>query len=57
MWKSYVDLVTAMEYARRETTVIAYARADGRPYRQGLEYHLARCVSFRFEPVIPAQLD
>ena len=57
LWKSYVDLVTAMEYARREITGAAYAGADSRPYQQGRSTTWLRYASFRFEPVLPAELD
>jgi superfamily II DNA or RNA helicase len=57
LWKSYVDLVTSMEYARRETTSTPYAGNDSRPYRQGRSTTWLRYVSFRFEPVLPAELD
>jgi superfamily II DNA or RNA helicase len=57
LWKSYVDLVTAMEYARREITSTPYAGDNSRPYRQGRSTTWLRYISFRFEPVLPAELD
>ena len=35
LWKSYVDLITAMEYARRELAGTPYAAASSRPYQRG----------------------
>jgi superfamily II DNA or RNA helicase len=57
LWKSYVDLVTAMEYARREITGTPYAGDESRPYREGRSTTWLRYVSFRFEPVLPPELD
>jgi hypothetical protein len=57
LWKSYVDLVTAMEYARREITATPYAGEDSRPYRPGRSTTWLRYVSFRFEPVLPVGFD
>jgi superfamily II DNA or RNA helicase len=57
LWKSYVDLVAAMEYARREITETPYAGGDSRPYRPGRSTTWLRYVSFQFEPIIPAELD
>jgi hypothetical protein len=46
-----------MEYARREITATPYAGGDSRPYRPGRSTTWLRYVSFRFEPVLPADLD
>lgn len=55
--RSYVDLVTAMEYARREIQRTPYANQERRDYRQGHETTWLQYVSFSFEPVIPTELD
>ncbi len=57
LWKSYVDLITAMEYARREIIGTPYAADTSRPYRRGRSTTWLRYVSLRFRPVVPAQLS
>jgi len=57
VWKSYVDLVTAMEYARREIMGTPYAGQSSRPYRKGLSTTWLRYVTLSFAPTVPAVLD
>jgi hypothetical protein len=55
-WKSYVDLIQAMEYARREIFAIEYAGADQRPYSKPVGTTWLRYVTLTYSPSIPAEL-
>jgi hypothetical protein len=57
LWKSYVDLITAMEYARRELAGTPYAAASSRPYQRRRSTTWLRYVSFNFRPTIPPALS
>lgn len=57
LWKSYVDLITAIEYARREIHRIPYAGQDERNYRASRGTTWLRYVTFVFEPAVPEQLQ
>lgn len=57
LWKSYIDLVAAIEYARRELTHTTYAGHERRNYRDNLGSTWLRYVSFAFSPAVPAELD
>jgi superfamily II DNA or RNA helicase len=56
-WRSYVDLVHAMEYARREIVGIEYAGANSRSYSKPLGTTWLRYATFTFAPAVPAELD
>lgn len=56
-WKAYIDLVEAMEYARREIYGEPYAGASGRAYRRGLSTTWLRYVTFAFRPTVSAELE
>ena len=56
-WESYVDLVAAIEYARRELTHTPYYRGERRDYRDNLGSTWLRYVSFAFTPTVPPDLD
>lgn len=56
LWKSYVDLITAMEYARRELAGAPYAGKNSRPYQRGRSTTWLRYVSFHFRPSVPPAL-
>ena len=57
LWKSVVDLVEAMEYARRELLAIPYAAQDARGYRPNVGSTWLRYVTFTFAPVVPVELE
>jgi superfamily II DNA or RNA helicase len=57
LWKSYVDLVTAMEYARREIRGVPYSGADERDYHANLGTTWLRYETLTFEPAVPALLE
>lgn len=57
LWRSYVDLVPAMEFARREIHGAPAADQDNRGYRKGLHTTWLRYVTLTFAPVVPAALD
>jgi hypothetical protein len=56
-WKAYVDLVEAMEYARREIHGEEYAGSASRPYRPGLSTTWLRYATVAFRPAVPADLE
>jgi superfamily II DNA or RNA helicase len=57
LWKSYVDLITAMEYARREINRVAYAGAEERDYKQNRGTTWLKYVTLKFEPAVPEALQ
>ena len=57
LWKSYVDLVHAMEYARREISGIPYAGADSRPYSKPVGTTWLHYITFTHVPTVPVELD
>lgn len=57
LWKSYVDLVEAMEYARRELHGIPYSAMESRGYKEHLGSTWLRYITFFFAPVIPIELE
>ena len=56
-WKSYVDLITAMEYARREINRVPYAGAEGRDYRSNRGTTWLKYVTLSFDPAVPGALQ
>jgi superfamily II DNA or RNA helicase len=56
-WKSYVDLITAMEYARREINRIPYAGAEDRSYRSNRGTTWLKYVRLSFDPAVPEALQ
>jgi type III restriction/modification enzyme restriction subunit len=56
LWKSYVDLITAMEYARREINQVPYAGAAERDYHKNRGTTWLRYVTLEFEPAVPEAL-
>jgi hypothetical protein len=56
-WKSYVDLITAMEYARREIERVPYAGQERRHYRLNRGTTWLRYVTLTFAPAVPRELD
>ena len=57
LWKSYVDLVHAMEYARREIQGTEYADATSRPYRKSIGTTWLRYITLAYVPKVPAELE
>ncbi len=57
LWKSYVDLIAAIEYARREIHRIPYAGREERNYRASHGTTWLRYVTFVFEPAVPDRLQ
>jgi superfamily II DNA or RNA helicase len=57
LWKSYVDLITAMEYARREINGTEYADQNSRPYRRNLSTTWIKYVTLKFAPAVPVALQ
>jgi hypothetical protein len=57
LWKSYVDLIEAMEYARRELLGIPYAAQEARRYKPNVGSTWLRYVTFAFAPVVPFELE
>jgi superfamily II DNA or RNA helicase len=57
LWRSYGELIPAMEYARRELQGIEYQGQDSRGYRPGHATTWLRYVTFRFRPSVPPALD
>jgi hypothetical protein len=57
LWKSYVDLITAMEYARREIERIPYAGGAERKYRANRGTTWLRYVTVAFAPTVPEELE
>lgn len=57
LWKSYVDLIAAMEYSRRELQRIPYAAQAARGYKENLGSTWLRYVTLSFVPVIPVELE
>lgn len=57
LWKSYVDLIAAMEYARREINGTEYADQSSRPYRRNLSTTWLKYVTLKFDPAVPATLQ
>jgi hypothetical protein len=56
-WKSYMDMLAAMEYARKELARIPYEGATGRVYLPNLGTSWLKYVSFEYSPVLPRSLD
>ena len=57
LWKSYVDLIAAMEYARRELQGSEYADQDSRGYQRNLSTTWLRYITLKFAPVVPTELQ
>jgi hypothetical protein len=57
LWKSYVDLISAMEFARREINGVPYADEASRGYRRGLHTTWLRYITLTFVPAVPPVLD
>lgn len=57
LWKSYVDLIEAAEYARREITGSDYADQASRPYRRNLSTTWLKYVTLKFDPALPSELQ
>ena len=57
LWKSYVDLVHAMEYARREIQGTEYANAASRPYRKSIGTTWLRYITLTYLPRISPELE
>lgn len=57
LWKSYVDLIAAMEYARRELLGSEYADRDSRRYQPNLSTTWLRYVTLKYAPVVPNELQ
>ncbi|MGV3527186.1 MAG: DEAD/DEAH box helicase [Candidatus Sericytochromatia bacterium] len=57
LWKSYVDLISAMEYARREINGVNYAGDAGRPFQRGLSTTWLRYVTFKYSAEVPQKLE
>jgi len=56
LWRSYVDLVTAMEYARREIDRVPYAGAEERDYHRNRGTTWLKYVTLQFDPAVPEAL-
>jgi superfamily II DNA or RNA helicase len=57
LWKSYIDLILAAEYARKEITQSPYYGRENRPYRLGLNTTWLRYITLKFVPQLPTELD
>jgi hypothetical protein len=57
LWRSYGELIPAMEYARRELQDVEYQGQRSRGYRPGHATTWLRYVTFRFRPSVPPALD
>jgi len=55
-WLTYRDMLTAMEYARRECNNESYAHAENRPYDAHRGTTWLTYVTFRYVPVVPLAL-
>jgi Type III restriction enzyme, res subunit len=56
-WRSYIDLIYAMEYARREIHGAEYAGASNRDYIKPVGTTWLRYATFTYAPMVPAELD
>jgi superfamily II DNA or RNA helicase len=57
VWKSYVDLVEATEYARRELEGTPYGNTGRRRYEPNLSSTWLRYVTCTFVPKVPPELE
>lgn len=57
LWKTYMDLINAAEYARREINGSSFPGDSSRPYNAGSNTSWLRYVTLRFRPTIPVELD
>ncbi|MBB5478101.1 DEAD/DEAH box helicase [Micromonospora parathelypteridis] len=57
LWKSYVDLIVAAEYARKEITQTPYYGQELRPYRPGRSTTWLRYITLKFAPTLPLNLE
>jgi hypothetical protein len=57
VWKSYVDLIQSMEYARREVQSLEYAGAISRPYRAAVGTTWIRYITFTYAPAVSKDLE
>ncbi|MGW6445169.1 DEAD/DEAH box helicase [Lentzea sp. NPDC055074] len=57
LWKSYVDLIAAMEYARREIQGSDYADRSSRGYELNLSTTWLQYVTIKYRPTLPDSLQ
>lgn len=57
LWRSYADLIPAMEYARREIAAVAYHGQKSRPYQPGHSTTWLKYLTFTFAPAVPEELE
>ncbi|WP_159602925.1 DEAD/DEAH box helicase [Agromyces humi] len=56
-WKSYMDLINAAEYARKEIKDREYPGGESRPYNAGTHTTWLRYVTLHYRPRVPLDLD
>jgi superfamily II DNA or RNA helicase len=57
LWRSYGELIPAMEYARREIQGVEYHGQHNREFRPGHATTWLRYVTFHFRPSVPPILE
>lgn len=57
LWKSYVDLIAACSFARREVNGVPYAGDSRRAHQRGRSTTWLRYVTIAFKSELPADLD
>ncbi|WP_164861461.1 DEAD/DEAH box helicase [Microbacterium sp. CPCC 204701] len=57
IWKSYMDLINAAEYARKEIHGRDYPGRASRPYRVGTHTTWLRYATLRYRPSVPVELQ
>jgi superfamily II DNA or RNA helicase len=56
-WKSYIDMLAAMEYARKEIERSPYEGEANREYVQRRGTSWLKYINFEYRPVVPTELD
>ncbi|WP_314682244.1 DEAD/DEAH box helicase family protein [uncultured Rhodococcus sp.] len=57
LWKSYMDLINASEYARQELRGETSPTRESRPYRPASNTTWLTYVTYRYRPQVPTELD
>jgi superfamily II DNA or RNA helicase len=56
-WKSYIDMLAAMEFAQKELDRAPYFGAENRPYVVSQGTSWLKYVTFEFAPALPTDLE
>jgi hypothetical protein len=56
-WKSYMDMLSAMEYAKKEIERVPFEGAANRPYLPSLGTSWLKYCSFEYAPSLPPELE